>query len=266
MTERRNGDGRRTDGPTDGPAHSGPLRRYAATPSRPVQGDMDPRGTADQLRGHSRPRFARRGRQLARRDRPRRHRQADLRQAEEPGPRFTLSAGRALCAAGGAAGAGRRRRALRPRPGAGQGLAHPRVEAAGAVRRRRSASRPCAPSQINPRHDGAWHVLGRWNAEVERLSNLQEFFAKTVLGGKVLGEASWEEAIRCMRNAVELRPDYIFHRLDLAEMLIEIKRREEARPHLEKIQELPQTRRDGRSLRARASMLLGQISGRRLTD
>jgi tetratricopeptide (TPR) repeat protein len=113
--------------------------------------------------------------------------------------------------------------------------------------------------EINPKHDGAWHIMGRWNAEIERLSNLQEFFAKAVLGGKILGEASWDEAIRCMQKAVELRPDYIFHRLDLAEMLVEIKRSGEARPHLEKIQGLPDLDAMDPVYRARAKALLGKI-------
>jgi len=113
--------------------------------------------------------------------------------------------------------------------------------------------------EIDPTHDGAWHVLGRWNAEVERLSNLQEFFAKAVLGGRVLSEASWDEAIRCMRKAVELRPDFIFHRLDLAEMLIERTRPDEARPHLELIQILPATDAMDHVYRARAGILLSRM-------
>lgn len=113
--------------------------------------------------------------------------------------------------------------------------------------------------EIDPRHDGAWHVLGRWHAEIERLSNLEEFFAKTVLGATVFGEASWDEALRCMRRAVELRPDYIFHRLDLAEMLIERKRPDEARPELQKIQELPALDAMDHVYRARASILLSRL-------
>src|SRR5512146_2078074 len=35
---------------------------------------------------------------------------------------------------------------------------------------------------LDPNHDGAYHVLGRWNAEIMRLSGLTRFFAKTVLG------------------------------------------------------------------------------------
>jgi len=114
--------------------------------------------------------------------------------------------------------------------------------------------------EIDPNHDGAWHLLGRWNAEIERLSNIEEFFAKTLLGGKVFNQASWEEAIRCLRKAVEIRPDYIFHRLDLAEVLIERKRSTEAKPELEKIQALPDLDAMDPSYRSRASELLARIS------
>ena len=31
--------------------------------------------------------------------------------------------------------------------------------------------------QLNPRHDGAYHILGRWNAEIMRLSGFSRFFA-----------------------------------------------------------------------------------------
>jgi Flp pilus assembly protein TadD len=113
--------------------------------------------------------------------------------------------------------------------------------------------------EIDPNHDGAWHLLGRWHAEIERLSNIEEFFAKTLLGGKVFNEATWDEAIRCMRRAVELRPDYIFHRLDLAEMLLERKRPSEARPELEAIRDLPVLDAMDPAYQLRAAELLSRI-------
>ena len=36
--------------------------------------------------------------------------------------------------------------------------------------------------ELNPRQDGAFHVMGRWNAEIMRLSSFQRFFAKSFLG------------------------------------------------------------------------------------
>ena len=38
---------------------------------------------------------------------------------------------------------------------------------------------------LDPSHDGAYHVLGRWNAEIMRLSGLSRFFAKHFLGARV---------------------------------------------------------------------------------
>jgi len=86
--------------------------------------------------------------------------------------------------------------------------------------------------EIDPNHDGAWHLLGRWNAEIERLSNIQEFFAKTLLGGKVFNEASWDER----------------------------KRSTEARPELEKVLTLPDQDAMDPSYRARAQALLKKSS------
>ena len=72
--------------------------------------------------------------------------------------------------------------------------------------------------QLNPKHAGALHVMGMWNAEIMRLSGIQRFAAKTLLGGKVFGEASWKEAVRYMEAAVASEPDRIVHRIDLAEV------------------------------------------------
>jgi len=41
---------------------------------------------------------------------------------------------------------------------------------------------------IDPRHDGAYHIMGRWNAEIMRLSGLSRFFAKRFLGAGIFGK------------------------------------------------------------------------------
>jgi tetratricopeptide (TPR) repeat protein len=69
-------------------------------------------------------------------------------------------------------------------------------------------------------HDGAHHLLGRWHYEVRKLSGLQRFMARNFLGGKVLGEASWDEARRHLERAVSLDPLRLYHRLDLARVAL----------------------------------------------
>ncbi len=90
-------------------------------------------------------------------------------------------------------------------------------------------------TELNPRHDGALHVLGRWNAEIMRLPALTKFFAKTFLGASVFNQASWDNSVRYFTDAINIAPDNIYHHLDLAEALIDADRPEEARPHLEHI-------------------------------
>jgi tetratricopeptide (TPR) repeat protein len=68
----------------------------------------------------------------------------------------------------------------------------------------------------DPKHPGALHVLGVWNAEVMRLSGFERTIARTFLGGKVFGSASWADAVRYMEEAVAVDPHRLTHHLDLA--------------------------------------------------
>jgi tetratricopeptide (TPR) repeat protein len=108
-----------------------------------------------------------------------------------------------------------------------------RVRYAGVVRE--SALRA---TELDPRHDGALHVLGRWNAEIQRLPGVTKFFAKTFLGASVFNQASWENAVNYLQQAIAINDQNIYHHLDLAEALVDADRRPEAVPHLEQVAQL----------------------------
>jgi len=93
--------------------------------------------------------------------------------------------------------------------------------------------------EIDPNHDKAWHVLGRWNAEIRRLSGLTRFFAKTFLGAGIFNEASWDKAVEYLEKAVQLSPENIYHRLDLALVYIDVEQYTKAREQLQTVLELP---------------------------
>ena len=93
--------------------------------------------------------------------------------------------------------------------------------------------------ELDPSHDGAYHVLGRWNAEIMRLSGLSRFFAKSFLGARVFNQASWDDAIANLERAVQLDPKRIFHRLDLAAVYVDRKRYGSARAQLDTLETLP---------------------------
>ena len=101
-----------------------------------------------------------------------------------------------------------------------------------AVEIRRCAQRALA---INPDHPGALHVLGMWNAEVKRLSGFELFFARRFLGGNVLGEANWKDAVSYMERAVAVDPDRIAHRLDLAGIYADMREKDKARATYESV-------------------------------
>ncbi len=57
-------------------------------------------------------------------------------------------------------------------------------------------------------HDGAWHILGRWNREVGRKPK----FIRAPMG---LGAANKKDAVDFMKKAIELNPNYINHHLEM---------------------------------------------------
>jgi tetratricopeptide (TPR) repeat protein len=111
---------------------------------------------------------------------------------------------------------------------------------------------------LDPRNDGAWHILGRWNAEIMRLSGLSRFFAKRFLGAGIFGQASWAAAVSDMQQAAALDPGRLYHRLELAEIYVDRKRYDDARAELAQLAALPDRelldsvyRREGAELAAK---------------
>jgi len=113
--------------------------------------------------------------------------------------------------------------------------------------------------ELDPEHDGAYHVLGRWHWEIMRLSGFERFWAKNVFGAKFFSLASWDGAIDNLERAVKFNPTYIYHRLKLAELLVERKRYAEAATQLEIIPTLPTTDYMDPSYRAEAAALLAGL-------
>ena len=117
--------------------------------------------------------------------------------------------------------------------------------------------------ELDPDHDGAYHVLGRWNAEIMRLSGLSRFFAQSFLGAGIFRQASWEAAIGNLQRAVELDPARIYHRLELARIYADRKRYQEARDQLGRIESLPDRELLDPVYRERAAALAKRIADKK---
>jgi len=116
-----------------------------------------------------------------------------------------------------------------------------------------------AALKIDPKHGGANHVMGLWNAEVMRLSGIARFMAKNLLGGKVFGEASWDNAIKYMEAAVASQPNLITHRLDLAEIYIDRDLKDKAREQLEWIGKATATEFNDKTYKEKAAAMLAKL-------
>jgi tetratricopeptide (TPR) repeat protein len=93
--------------------------------------------------------------------------------------------------------------------------------------------------QIDSNYDLAHHVLGAWHAEVKRLSGFQRFFAKALFGGGFMDKANWNDAVMHLQRAVAIAPNHIYHRLELAEVYVDLGRYSKAREQLQAIAPLP---------------------------
>ena len=93
--------------------------------------------------------------------------------------------------------------------------------------------------KYDPRHAGALHVMGMWNAEVMRLNGIARFMAKNFLGGQVFASANWNDAQRYLEQAVQIEPQRITHRIDLAQVYLDRGNKEKAREQLDAIAAAP---------------------------
>jgi len=96
-----------------------------------------------------------------------------------------------------------------------------------------------AALKIDPRHSGALHVMGVWNAEVMRLNGFTRMIAKNFLGGKIFNEANWDEAQKYMERSVAADSARIAHRLDLGAVYADRKMRDQAVAQFEWIARAP---------------------------
>jgi tetratricopeptide (TPR) repeat protein len=93
--------------------------------------------------------------------------------------------------------------------------------------------------ELDSTHDGAYHLVGAWHAEVKRLSWIERKAAAILYGGGFLGKGNWDDAQRYLEKAVALKPRNIFHRLELAEVYVDVGKYSKAREQFVAIDTLP---------------------------
>jgi len=86
--------------------------------------------------------------------------------------------------------------------------------------------------ELAPDHDGAYHILGRWHREVAQKPK----FLRIPMG---LGEADKKKGLPLLEKAVEIRPEFIHHRLEYGISLLDSKNKQGAQEQFELCLTLP---------------------------
>jgi tetratricopeptide (TPR) repeat protein len=116
--------------------------------------------------------------------------------------------------------------------------------------------------ELDPAHDGAYVVLGRWNYAIATLGWLQKAVAGVIYGGLPSG-ATVQKAAEMFRKAVELAPRRPAHHLEYARSLARLGRYSEARTELRACLELPRVQWDDPAAKAEAARILEEIAGKK---
>jgi tetratricopeptide (TPR) repeat protein len=112
--------------------------------------------------------------------------------------------------------------------------------------------------EYKPDHAGAHHIMGRWNYKIANL-NFAERLAADYLFGGIPGKASNKKAIAELKKAVQLEPDNVMYRFDLARVLVDEDQIEDAVIQLKKALELDTPNPDDPIYKKKAKSLLEDI-------
>lgn len=111
----------------------------------------------------------------------------------------------------------------------------------------------------NPNHPGGLHLRGSLGAAAMRLSPVTRFMVEKVMGSDVVGTSSWEAAERDFRAALAVEPENPSHRIELALLLRDTGRVDEAREQLRLALDAPGRDPLIEHYRQRARELLGPL-------
>ncbi len=93
--------------------------------------------------------------------------------------------------------------------------------------------------ELDNANDFAYHALGRWHRRMAEIGGAQRFFGGLIYGS--IPKGSFEESEQALKKAVDLRPEYTNHHLELGRTYLALKKRDLAMQEFEKVLELPVT-------------------------
>ncbi len=115
--------------------------------------------------------------------------------------------------------------------------------------------------KYDPKLAGAWHILGRWHRTVAGFNFVEKAMINTLFGGVPEG-GSYESAIDCFSKAVQLEPEVMLHKIELAQTYADRNQGKDdvlARVWCKKVLDLTERDDDDRDCVSRAKALLAKL-------
>jgi tetratricopeptide (TPR) repeat protein len=108
--------------------------------------------------------------------------------------------------------------------------------------------------KLDPNNELAFHVLGRWHAEVSQMNPFVKGIAKIIYGD--IPPASLDTAIENFRKATALNPGRVSNQIELGRVLLLAGKKEEGRKFLERGLAMADTNRDDPETKERGRLTL----------
>ena len=112
--------------------------------------------------------------------------------------------------------------------------------------------------KLNPKHAGAYHILGRWHRSIADFNFIEKAMINTFFGGVPEG-GTFEDAVKSFKMAIIYDANYMLHKYELAVTFHEMDNDAKAIVWLKKALDMPATNEDDKKRRKMCEELLEDI-------
>jgi tetratricopeptide (TPR) repeat protein len=114
--------------------------------------------------------------------------------------------------------------------------------------------------ELGPNNDLAYHALGRWHRRMAEIGGATRFFGSIIYGS--IPKGSFQESEKALKKAIELRPDFVNHHLELGKTYVSLEKYGLAAQEFQKAIDLPKTASKDDMLKADALTELAKLKNK----
>jgi len=115
--------------------------------------------------------------------------------------------------------------------------------------------------ELDPNNDLAYHALGRWHRRMAEIGGVSRFFGSLLYGS--IPKGSFTESEKNLKKAVDMKPEYVNHRLELGLTYVSLEKYDLAAQEFQKAIDLPKTTSKDDVLKAQAQAELAKLKGKK---